>query len=210
MVKLEMGIWAGIAAGGVMLLLVIIPVLGCMFSRSKKAKEAAEMEESAAEKGSLVIEAAPAPKRPVNAILQKPTLKLSEPGIDTLTAKVLNAEPTTCATDVDEAIAMKAIEVEYGMFDRLELHKYVNMKNLLEEGGQQHGVPSMRHKLILEATPWQSIVILHVESTQEVKDMIKGPHWPLLVQPLDVHATMVQAIDCIEDISESIYDIRLP
>ncbi|UPX14528.1 uncharacterized protein EKO05_0005006 [Ascochyta rabiei] len=78
MVKLEMGIWAGIAAGGVMLLLVIIPVLGCMFSRSKKAKEAAEMEESAAEKGSLVIEAAPAPKRPVNAILQKPTLKVSQ------------------------------------------------------------------------------------------------------------------------------------
>ncbi|XPS73522.1 hypothetical protein M3J09_005667 [Ascochyta lentis] len=79
MVKLEMGIWAGIAAGGVMLMLIILPVLGCMFSRSKKAKKAAEMEESAAEKGTLVVEAAsaPAPTRPMNAILQKPTLKVS-------------------------------------------------------------------------------------------------------------------------------------
>ncbi|KAF9697353.1 hypothetical protein EKO04_004722 [Ascochyta lentis] len=115
MVKLEMGIWAGIAAGGVMLMLIILPVLGCMFSRSKKAKKAAEMEESAAEKGTLVVEAAsaPAPTRPMNAILQKPTLKVSYheiggPGIDTLAAKKLDTEPTTHAANVDETIVMKA------------------------------------------------------------------------------------------------------
>ncbi|KAH6616366.1 hypothetical protein C7974DRAFT_416508 [Boeremia exigua] len=83
MVKLHMGVWAGIAAGGVMVLLVILPIFGWMFSRSKKAKKAAELEEeSAAEKGDIVYAApvpAPAPvpastpTRPVNAILQKPS-----------------------------------------------------------------------------------------------------------------------------------------
>lgn len=77
-----MGVWAGIAAGGVMVMLVILPILGCMFSRSKKAKNAAALEEaSAAEKGEIMAEAAPAaptPTRPVNAILQKPVFKVSQ------------------------------------------------------------------------------------------------------------------------------------
>jgi hypothetical protein len=78
MVKLHVGIWAGIAAGGVMVMLVALPILGWMFSRSKKAKRAAELEESAAEKGTVVVEAAPAPTRPVNAILQKPAMQVSQ------------------------------------------------------------------------------------------------------------------------------------
>ena len=77
MVKLEMGIWAGIAAGGVMFMLILIPVLGCMFSRGKKAAE--REEESVAEKGEVVYSApTPAPTRPVNEILQKPAVKVSQ------------------------------------------------------------------------------------------------------------------------------------
>lgn len=82
--KLHMGIWAGIAAGGVMVMLVLLPILGCMFSRSRKAKRAAELEEeSAAEKGEVIYStpapaAVPAPTRPVNAILQKPAVSVGQ------------------------------------------------------------------------------------------------------------------------------------
>ncbi|KAJ4993923.1 hypothetical protein SVAN01_00400 [Stagonosporopsis vannaccii] len=76
MVKLHMGIWAGIAAGAVMVMLVLLPILGCMCSRSKKAKKAAE-DASAVEKGEAIYSSpapapASAPIRPVNAIIQKP------------------------------------------------------------------------------------------------------------------------------------------
>lgn len=85
MVKLHMSIWAGIAAGAVMVLLVFLPILGCMFSRSKKAKKAAEVEELAAEKGEVVcstrtpaVAPAPAPTRPVNAVFQKPAAQVKQ------------------------------------------------------------------------------------------------------------------------------------
>lgn len=82
MVQLEMGIWAAIAAGGVMVMLVALPILGCIFSRSRKSKKAAEMEESAAEsaaeKGEVLVEAVPTPKRPVNAVFQKPAVTVSQ------------------------------------------------------------------------------------------------------------------------------------
>ena len=83
-----MGVWAGIAAGGVMVMLVLLPILGCMFSRSKKAKKAAELEESEAEKGEVIYSApalaqTPAPTRPVNAILQKPAMYVGQHEIRT-------------------------------------------------------------------------------------------------------------------------------
>ncbi|KAF1932679.1 uncharacterized protein M421DRAFT_1288 [Didymella exigua CBS 183.55] len=87
-VKLQMGVWAGIAAGSVMVMLVLLPILGCMFSRNKKAKKAAELEESAAEKGEVTF-SAPAlaqtrePARPVNTILQKPAVHVSQQKIRT-------------------------------------------------------------------------------------------------------------------------------
>lgn len=78
MVKLDMGIWAGIAAGGVMVMLIALPILGCLFSRNKKANKAAELEESAAEKGQIDVETAPASTSPVNASLQKPAVTVGE------------------------------------------------------------------------------------------------------------------------------------
>jgi hypothetical protein len=88
MVSLHMGVWAGIAAGGVMVMLVLLPILGCMFSRNKKAKKVAELEESAVEKGEVIYSApalaqTPAPTRPVNAILQKPAMHVSKHEIRT-------------------------------------------------------------------------------------------------------------------------------
>lgn len=88
MVKLHMGVWAGIAAGGVMVMLVLLPILGCMFSRNKKAKKAAELEDSAAEKGEVIYSApalgqTAAPTRPVNAVLQKPAIHVSQQEIRT-------------------------------------------------------------------------------------------------------------------------------
>jgi hypothetical protein len=82
MVKLQMGIWAGIAAGGVMVLLCLVPILGCLFSSSKKAKKAA-LEESAAEKGEVVYSEpvaafASTPTRPANAALQKPNVHIGQ------------------------------------------------------------------------------------------------------------------------------------
>jgi hypothetical protein len=77
MVKLAMGIWAGIAAGSVMVMLCLIPILGYIFSRSKKAKQA-EMESSAAEKGEVIVDAAPALAKPSNVVPQKQTLKVSQ------------------------------------------------------------------------------------------------------------------------------------
>lgn len=82
MVKLHMGVYAGIAAGGVMVLLVLLPIFGCLFSRSKKTQKAA-LEEPAAEKGEVVYSApisAPvsAPLRPVNAVIQKPSPYVSQ------------------------------------------------------------------------------------------------------------------------------------
>ena len=82
MVKLHMGVWAGIAAGGVMVMLVLLPILGCIFSRSRKAKKALE-EESAAEKGEVIYSApapvqAPAPTKSVNSIIQKPAVSVSQ------------------------------------------------------------------------------------------------------------------------------------
>ncbi|KAL1607045.1 hypothetical protein SLS59_002749 [Nothophoma quercina] len=120
MVKLHMGIWAGIAAGGVMVMLVLLPILGCMFSRSRKAKKALE-EESAAEKGEVIYSApapvqAPAPTKPVNSIVQKPAVsvkhvtKLSEPGVNTRTSvatEEFDAKRAAYAADVDETVAMK-------------------------------------------------------------------------------------------------------
>ena len=64
-----------------MLMLVLLPILGCVFSRSKKAKKAAELEESAAEKGEVIYSApapAPTPTRPVNETLQKPGIQVSQ------------------------------------------------------------------------------------------------------------------------------------
>ena len=90
MVKLAMGIWAGIAAGIVMFMLIFLPILGYIFSRSKKAKEVAEMEESAAEKGEVIVEAVPAPSRPTNAILPKPLINVSQYEI-----RGLRTEPST-------------------------------------------------------------------------------------------------------------------
>jgi hypothetical protein len=81
-VKLAMGIWAGIAAGSVMVMLVLLPILGYIFSRSKKNKKAAEME-SAAEKGELDVEATPAPTKPTNAILQKPSVHVTQHQVHT-------------------------------------------------------------------------------------------------------------------------------
>ncbi|KAF3048775.1 hypothetical protein E8E11_008566 [Didymella keratinophila] len=88
MAQLHMAVWAGIAAGGVMVMLVLLPILGCMFSRNKKAKKAAELEESTAEKGEVIYSApalaqTPAPTRPVNAILQKPDMHASQHEIRT-------------------------------------------------------------------------------------------------------------------------------
>ena len=82
MVKLQMGIWAGIAAGGVMVLLCLVPILGCLFSRSKKTKNAA-LEESEAEKGDVVYSEptaafASAPTRPANAALKKPNVHIGQ------------------------------------------------------------------------------------------------------------------------------------
>lgn len=83
MVKLAMGIWAAIAAGGVMVMLVVLPILGYLFSRSKKAKKATELEPSAAEKGDVVHSApatapAPAHTRPVNSVFQKPATQVNQ------------------------------------------------------------------------------------------------------------------------------------
>lgn len=82
MVKLEMGIYAGIAAGSVMVMLCLVPILGCLFSRSKKGKKAA-LEESAAEKGEVVYSepvaaVASAPTRPADADLQKPNVHIGQ------------------------------------------------------------------------------------------------------------------------------------
>lgn len=74
--KLGLGIWAAIAAGGVLFILVCLPVLGWMFSRSKKDKKAEV--ESAAEKGEVIVEAAPARTRPANAMFQKPVVTVSQ------------------------------------------------------------------------------------------------------------------------------------
>ena len=90
MVKLAMGIWAGIAAGSVMFMLITLPILGCIFSRNKKAKKGAEVEESTAEKGEVVVKAVPAPSRPTNAILQKPVIEVSQYEI-----RGLRTEPST-------------------------------------------------------------------------------------------------------------------
>ena len=81
MVKLAMGIWAGIAAGGVLVMLCLVPILGCLFSPSKKTKET--VEESAAEKGEVVYSEpvatfASAPTRPANAVLQKADVHIGQ------------------------------------------------------------------------------------------------------------------------------------
>ncbi|KAJ4317142.1 hypothetical protein N0V94_005078 [Neodidymelliopsis sp. IMI 364377] len=108
-VKLAMGIWAGIAAGSVMVMLVLLPILGYIFSRSKKNKKAAETE-SAAEKGELVVEATSAPTKPTNAILQKPSdTKLSKSdsfitSFNALTAAQLDAFSTAYATALVEIL----------------------------------------------------------------------------------------------------------
>ncbi|KAJ8111255.1 hypothetical protein OPT61_g6115 [Boeremia exigua] len=120
MVKLHMGIWAAIAAGGIMFLLIVLPLVGCMFSRSKKAKKAAELEELAAEKGEVVhsvpasapAPAAPAPTRPANAILQKHkhVPELSESGVDScaaVTTKELDVESASHAADVGKTITLR-------------------------------------------------------------------------------------------------------
>lgn len=83
MAQLQMGVWAGIAASGVMVMLVLLPILGCIFSRNKKTKKAVDLEESAAEKGEIIYSApalaqTPAPTRPINAILQKPATHFSQ------------------------------------------------------------------------------------------------------------------------------------
>ncbi|KAF3011061.1 hypothetical protein E8E13_011136 [Curvularia kusanoi] len=82
MAKLPMGVYAGIAAGGVMFLLILLPVLGCLFSRDKKARKAVE-QELAAEKGEVIYSVPvsapmPAPTRPANAIIQKPIVHISQ------------------------------------------------------------------------------------------------------------------------------------
>lgn len=102
-----MGVWAGIAAGGVMVMLVLLPILGCIFSRNKKAKKAAELEEAIAEKGEVIYSApalakTPAPARPVNAILQKPAMHVSQHEIRTQESKQsmspsYHSQPSTLA-----------------------------------------------------------------------------------------------------------------
>lgn len=82
MAKLQMGIYAGIAAGGVMVMLCLVPILGCLFSRGKKAKKT-ELEESAAEKGEVVYSEpvaafASTPTKPANAVLQKPSVHIDQ------------------------------------------------------------------------------------------------------------------------------------
>jgi hypothetical protein len=71
-----------------MVMLVLLPILGWMFSRSKKAQKAAELEESTAEKGEVIYSAPAlaqtlAPTRPFNAVLQKPAMHASQQQIRT-------------------------------------------------------------------------------------------------------------------------------
>ncbi|KAL1649087.1 hypothetical protein SLS61_006611 [Didymella pomorum] len=132
MAQLQMGVWAGIAASGVMVMLVLLPILGCIFSRNKKTKKAVDLEESAAEKGEIIYSApalaqTPAPTRPINAILQKPAThfkhisELSESVVDTrarITIEKIDTKPTAAAasaTDVDQAVAMKKMQDRRGV-----------------------------------------------------------------------------------------------
>lgn len=82
MAKLHMGVYAGIAAGGVMVLLVLLPILGCLFSRNKKAKKAL-LDDSFAEKGEIdysspISAPTQAPSRPANAVIQKPHVQINQ------------------------------------------------------------------------------------------------------------------------------------